>query len=100
MKFLQIRVLFCAGMFVPSFFSLLAQETVETGSIVLEVKDQSGAFIPNAHIQVAPGPKNIEKNFTTESDGKVRLDLSPGSYNVIVESTGFLAAKERIEVKP
>jgi Carboxypeptidase regulatory-like domain len=91
-------MLLFAGMFLTFCFALLAQEAVKTSSIVVEVKDQSGAFVTNAHIQVVPAPNNIGKNLTTALGGKVSLDLSPGSYDLTVESSGFVKATKRVEV--
>jgi len=92
-------MLFVAGMSLTFCFALLAQEAVKTSSIVLEVKDQSGAFVSNAHIKVVPAPNNIGKNLTADLGGKVSLDLSPGSYDLTVESSGFVKATKRVEVK-
>lgn len=100
MKSMQIIRMLWVGVFLTLGLTLPAQEAVQTGSIVAEVKDQSGAFVPNAHIQVVSAANNISKNVTTDSEGKVSLELSPGRYDLIVESTGFSRAKERIEAKP
>lgn len=99
MKFIRIRMLFCAGMFLTFCFALLAQEAVKTTSIVLAVKDQSGAAVPNAHVQIVPSPDNIGKNLATDSDGKLSLEVFPGSYDLRVESPGFVTATKRIEAK-
>jgi len=93
-------MLFYAGIFLPFCFALLAQEAVKTASIVLAVKDQSGAIVPYAHVQIVPSPNNIEKNQTTDTDGKLSLDVSPGSYELTVESPGFVTSSKRIEAKP
>src|SRR5882762_8815150 len=72
----------------------------QTASIVLAVKDQSGAIVPYAHVQIVPSPNNIGKNQTTDTDGKLSLDVSPGSYELTVESPGFVTSSKRIEAKP
>lgn len=97
MKALRICTLFCVGIFLP--FALVAQEAAKTSSIVLSVRDKSGAVVRNAHIQIVSSPNNVGEKLTTDSDGKLSLDVSPGSYNLIVESPGFLTVKERIEAK-
>jgi hypothetical protein len=99
MKPIRIRMLCCIGMFLPFCFALLAQEAVKAISIVLAVKDQSGAPVPYAHVQVVASPDNIGKNLTANSDGKLSLDIFPGSYDLTVESPGFLTVKKRIEAK-
>ena len=100
MKPIRIHILFCVGMFLPFCFVLLAQEAVKTASMVLAVKDQTGAAVRNAHVQIVPLPNNAGENLTTDSDGKLSLDVSPGSYDLTVESPGFLTVKKRIEAEP
>src|SRR5258707_3634256 len=98
MRPIRIRMLLFAGMFLTFCFALLAQEAVKTSSIVVEVKDQSGAFVTNAHIQVVPAPNNIGKNLTTDLAGKVSLDLSPGTSDLTDESSAFVTAAKLVEV--
>jgi hypothetical protein len=86
-----------AGMFLIFCFGLPAQEAIKTTSIVLSVKDQSGAAVANAHVQIVPQPDNIGKNLTTDGDGKLSLGVPPGSYDLRVESSGFMTATKRIE---
>jgi hypothetical protein len=97
MKFIRIRVLLGAGMFLTFCFGLPAQEAIETTSIVLSVKDQSGAAVANAHVQIVPPPDNIGKNLATDGDGKLSLGVPPGNYDLRVESSGFMTATKRIE---
>ncbi|HYB61750.1 MAG TPA: carboxypeptidase-like regulatory domain-containing protein [Methylomirabilota bacterium] len=80
-------------------FALVAQSAANASSIVLSVKDQTGAGIPNAHVQIVPSPSNIQDKLTTDSHGELSLDVSPGSYEVTVESLGFAKAARRVKVK-
>jgi hypothetical protein len=88
-------------MVVLPFSSVLsAQETVKSASIELEVKDTSGAVLQNALVQILPLSNTLGKNLTTGNDGKLSLDVSPGSYDVSVAQVGFLPTKKHIEVQP
>jgi hypothetical protein len=98
MKRLRMGILFWVGM-LPFCFALLAQEIVKATSIMLEVKDQTGAGIPNAHVTIVPSPNDVREKLSTSSDGKLSLDVPLGSYDVTVESPGFAKVTKRVEVK-
>jgi hypothetical protein len=76
-----------------------AQDSIKTAAITIEVKDQSGGFIPNAQIQITPSPSNIGKSLTTDGDGRLRLELPPGNYDLTVASPGFAIMKKRVEAQ-
>jgi len=92
-------MLICAGIFLPFCLSLLAQESVKATSIVLVVKDQTGGKVQGAHVRIWPLPSKMEKVLDTDSDGKLLLDVSPGSYDLTVEFPGFVTATKSIEAK-
>jgi hypothetical protein len=95
MKLIAIRLLCCGGMFLTFCLALLAQEAVKTASIELMVKDPGGAVIPHAYVRVVPSP-NIGY-LATDSEGKLSLALSPGSYELSVAFPGFSTVRNRIE---
>ena len=64
----------------------IAQET--TGSIQGTVKDQNGAFIPNATVSVT-GTQRTLTGVTNDSGEYTFTNLQPGLYNVEVSATGF-----------
>jgi hypothetical protein len=64
----------------------------QSGSSVLSgnVKDASGAPIPNAKIKVMNVESRVELNTLTNEDGLYRLGaLVPGGYQIDVQAEGF-----------
>lgn len=94
------RALLLAGMFLPLCAPLAAQEQYQPAYVVLEVTDQSGAAVPNAQVQILPLPNTLGKNLTTGSDGKLILELPPGTFDLSVKQPGFATATKHIEVQP
>ncbi len=94
-----IRTLLWIGILTSLCSGLPAQHSAKTVAIVIEVKDQSGAIIENAQVQIAPAPNNIGKNLTTDFNGRLHLDLPPGIYDLIVASPGFNEMKKHVEVQ-
>jgi hypothetical protein len=79
---------------------LLAQEAGKPASIALELTDQSGAVVPKARVLIVPLPNAFEGMLITGSDGRLSLDLPPGSYSLRVQMLGFDPVKRPIEAKP
>lgn len=85
--------------FLCAFSAAFAQET--TGSLEITVKDQAGALVPNASIDVVNSASTATAGFkrtvTTDSQGFSRLiQIPPGTYSVIVGAAqGF--AEKRLE---
>jgi hypothetical protein len=99
MKRLRIGILLWVGMLLPFCFTLLAQEVVKATSIMLTVKDQTGAGIPNAHVTIVPSPNNVRDKLSTSSDGKLSIEVPLGSYDLTVQSPSFAKVTKRVEVK-
>ena len=94
-----IRALLWVGMLTSFCYALPAQEPGKTGTIVIEVKDQSGAIVPNGQVQLLPTPNTIGKNLTTGDDGKLSLDVPAGNYDLSVRFPGFFPFTKHIEVQ-
>src|SRR6266850_1236465 len=78
------------GPLVAAFSALAAQEI--TGNIQGEVKDQTGAVVPNATVTATSEPRSFTA--TTNSDGQYRFsNLQPGVYTISATATGFTTAK-------
>jgi hypothetical protein len=92
-------MLFCGGMLVPFCLAVQAQEAVKPASIALAVKDETGASVPNAHVQIVPWPINVGKNLNTDNNGKLSLEVAPGSYELTVQFKGFETVRKHIETK-
>ena len=74
----------CAG-------SLFAQS--ERGSITGAVRDSSGAVVPGAKITITNPTTNVNISAVSNDQGEYTVpSLSPGTYSVRVEKTGFRPA--------
>ena len=63
------------------------------GQITGEVKDQSGASVPDASVTVTNNATNVARTITTNSEGLYSFPaLTPGMYQVKVVAQGFQAA--------
>src|SRR6267143_1185703 len=60
------------------------------GTIVGTVIDKSGAAVPNAKVTAANKELGVTRTTVTDSLGGYRIgDLTPGTYMVSVEASGF-----------
>ena len=60
------------------------------GAILGEVKDPSGAAVPNANVTLTSVETGAARTTTSGEDGAYRFNaVEPGHYNVKVESQGF-----------
>jgi hypothetical protein len=67
-----------------------AQAQFDRGQVGGFVKDEQGGVIPGATVRVINEQTKTERTFTTDSTGYyVAPTLAPGSYQVVVELTGF-----------
>ena len=94
-KFLLIMLL-CLSF---ASFVARAQDIQTKGSISGTVVDINGAVVQNAKVTVS-GEKTVDRVATTNYDGIFEVDnLTPGSYRVKAEQTGFKAtAVSEVEV--
>ncbi len=54
------------------------------------VKDSAGAVLPGAKVMLMDTATKDQKEATTNEDGSFTIsDVRPGTYNVVVEATGF-----------
>jgi outer membrane receptor protein involved in Fe transport len=60
------------------------------GTIVGTVIDKSGAAVPNAKVMAASKDLGVTRDTVTDASGGYRIgDLTPGSYTVSIEASGF-----------
>src|SRR5215469_5655646 len=86
----MLRVATIVGLLHLSLAVLPAQTG---GTITGEVKDQSGALIPNANITVTNAATNVARSTITNSAGLYTFpDLIPGRYQVKALAPGFQTA--------
>jgi hypothetical protein len=73
-----------------ALWSAAAIAQVTSGTISGEVKDPSGAMIPNATVTLNAPAIGVTRNVTSNDDGVfVVPNLPPGTYNITVEAQGF-----------
>ncbi|HEY3988057.1 MAG TPA: carboxypeptidase regulatory-like domain-containing protein [Acidobacteriaceae bacterium] len=72
---------------------------VETGQIAGTVKDQAGAVVPGATVNIKDLATNAVRTTQSGSNGEyVVPGLTPGNYGVTVNGTGFKAFSARVEI--
>lgn len=92
---MNARLLQVAGLVLLFLFthtSLLGQAV--TGSLVVVVKDPSGAVVPKADLGLVDAATQVTiRTGTTDEDGRLLFTLiSPGTYRVEVNAAGFRRA--------
>src|SRR2546426_12476754 len=74
--------------------SLRAQTT--TGTVRGYVKDQNGAVVPDAEIQVTNTSNGVARSTSSRADGSYVLPgLVPATYDLAVRKIGFTRSEER-----
>ena len=94
------RTLLWLVILAPFCSALPAQEPAKTASIEIDVMDLSGARVPNAQVLILPLSCQLGKKFITGNEGKLSLEVPPGSYEVRVRVPPFRPAKEQFDVHP
>jgi tetratricopeptide (TPR) repeat protein len=67
--------------------------------VVIEVKDPSGAGIPNATIEYQRISETSSYKTSTDKYGRATLELDPGIYDVVVRKDGFFPLGTYFEVQ-
>jgi carboxypeptidase family protein/TonB-dependent receptor-like protein len=81
-------LLFVASVLLLTAIPAAAQ--LPTASVLGNVKDSSGASVPNATVTARNTDTNLTRTVKTEEDGSYRLsELAVGHYEVRAERTGF-----------
>lgn len=76
--------------FVLMFSAAAFAQATVTAELRGEVRDSSGAVVPNASVTIANDATNIAETRTTDSGGRyIFTDLRPATYTVKVELKGF-----------
>jgi hypothetical protein len=58
---------------MPLSSALRAQDSGRDAAILLEVRDQAGGFIADAHVQIRPSPSKVGSDLKTDSSGNLLL---------------------------
>jgi hypothetical protein len=78
----------------------LPAQIVETGTITGVVRDNSGAVIPKAQVNIRNTATGLANSTVTDSQGLyVSPPLDPGDYNVEFEAPGFGKVEEHVRLE-
>lgn len=92
---------FPIGLAFMAFIALMllpmpAQAQLTRGTISGTVRDESGAVVPGAEVQVTNPQTSQVREATTNEDGFYRVAaLEPGTYTVVVSRAGFSKVENR-----
>jgi hypothetical protein len=94
------------AIFVSLFlFSVVAVAPVRaqlgnSGSIEGVVKDQSGASVPGAKVEITNPVSHFHRETTTDSDGNFRFTNVPfNPYHLVVAASGFGSVSQDVDVR-
>jgi carboxypeptidase family protein/TonB-dependent receptor-like protein len=80
----------CSTLLLITVIIAEAQSQITTGVIQGTVKDEAGAIIPGAVIEVKNLDTNLTKNLNTDENGRfVFLQLQPGRYTLTISKQGY-----------
>ena len=75
---------------IPLLFGLALSAQTPTATLTGTVYDSTGAAVPGATVTVRPEGSHVERQARADETGSFAItNLSPGSYEVIVEHAGF-----------
>ena len=88
------------AVFVFATVSAVPAQIVETGTITGVVKDNSGAVVVKAHVNVRNTDTGLSSNTTTDEQGLyVSPPLNPGNYEIQVDVPGFTKVIEHVRLE-
>src|ERR1700676_420210 len=71
-----------------------------SGSIEGVVKDQSGASVPNAKVEITNPVSGFHRETTTDTDGAFRFTNIPyNPYHLVVAASGFNSYTQDVDVR-
>ena len=77
------------GIFIAEYYPRLCAQGL-TGQISGTVTDSSGGLMVGANVQIENTDTSQSRSLKTDSDGRfVFTELLPGTYNLVIESSGF-----------
>src|SRR5258706_11796356 len=71
-----------------------------SGSIEGVVKDQSGASVPGAKVQITNPVSHFQRETTTDTDGNFRFTNVPfNPYHLVITAAGFGSLSQDVDVR-
>jgi hypothetical protein len=87
------RLTFCAVLALVGLLILTAEPAsaqIASSALNGTVTDASGAVVPNAKVTISSSSTGFSRSVVTNSIGRYSIDeLTPGTYSMSVEATGF-----------
>jgi TonB family protein len=87
------------GVLLAVSCGLLWGQGKERGTLNIEVVDPAGNAIPHAEVRFSPPPEDASSKLETATNGKLTLNLKPGSYTLVVACPGFKTTSTPITVR-
>jgi len=89
-----IIVAVAAALFVCAGASRGFGQSTNTGTVVGEITDSSGAVVPGATVTLTDASEGVKLTDTTNADGKYAFpSVPPGTYSVSASKSGFSITK-------
>jgi hypothetical protein len=79
-----------------SLTTVFAQPYTNT-RVTVQITDVTGAGVPRAIVEVIPSPNAQTLTYEADGNGKAEFELSPGNYDLHVESQGFCPFRRFLE---
>src|SRR3954463_500264 len=96
---MKVVVRFLSLIALLSLASVLAIAQGPTGSVTGNIKDQSGAVVPNAKVTITNPATGFTRTETSNGSGSYAFSsLPPATYNVTAEAQGFTTGKSSVQV--
>ena len=81
--------------------SLFAMGQQSQGKITGTVKDADGAIVSGVNVSLELSNQAVARATVTDAEGKFGLDdVPPGTYQIVVERTGFLPYRSAVQITP
>jgi hypothetical protein len=91
---LSMKIRLLCGVVALAIFSVLNLSAQDTGEITGTVRDNTGAVIQGADVQINGAAGGIQRSTTTNSDGDyLAAGLPGGTYNLTITAKGFKTFK-------
>src|SRR5262245_16549757 len=87
----RLAKLFLAFLVIFTLMGSVFAQAGSTGAISGNVKDEKGATVPGAQVEVVNATTGVtERNVTTDGNGNFGVtQLPPGTYKIVVTASGF-----------
>lgn len=87
--------LFCTILF--ACISSWAQQATQI-PVTIRVTDESGAVVGHSRVRLDPAPPEVPSSMETDNQGRLFVNLKPGTYIIFVSEAGFKEASQHIEI--